>query len=377
MRFKKEVMGKSTYLGILILFLAILLVSGCTTQKKETTTAVDNVYQGTQGVVISFLENSLPSKLYVTSGQTSLPVALKIENKGATLVHAGQLDIFFEGFDPNYIGGYSGLGGTGIHFNPDEDLEGKTRYNQYGGSTIKSISDYQTIIRLPPELNEYSPNFGVSWIYDYKTVASSTVCIDPKPYELSPIDKPCKVSDISFSGGQGAPVGVTKIVVTPIGSSSTNYGYTSGSKTNFMIYIRNLGTGTILNTHAPSPGAITQAMSNKIGALNMRKYTVTVGGSGSYGYSQITCQPEVLQFYSPGTDAILQCTFPTPYGINNAYETVIQVELEYSYYDSISKKIQLIRTDTGSSAAYNWDGTLGTDYYSSQPSGQYGGEIGR
>jgi len=337
MKFKKE--GIKKYVLAIMLMSFVIFLSGCA-GKQTDQEIVEDVYTGTQGLKISFIDTGIPSKLYVTP-DTTLPVALKIENKGATTLSYSDIAIFYEGFDHNYI--------TGIPYVDtieELELEGKSSFNREGGSTIRSFESGPII--LPSNSDGYDPNFAVSWLYNYQTVASTDICIDPNPYQLSGVQKPCKAQDVSLGGGQGAPVGVTKIEVKP-GSSATR----------FIIHIRNLGTGSIVNNDVFSPIDISLTNINKI-----EDYEVIVGSDYVY------CQPSKLQFFDQSSEAVLQCTYEHPYGIENAYETVIQVRLSYRYYDSISKQLDLIKVEDYENRLY---GILSGSGYSTR--GDYRGYL--
>ena len=42
-------------------------------------------------------------------------------------------------------------------------------------------------------------------------MADVVVCIDPDPYSVVQEQKVCNIGDVSVSGGQGAPIAVTRI----------------------------------------------------------------------------------------------------------------------------------------------------------------------
>jgi len=315
MEFKKE--GFKKYTCIILLLCFITTLSGCTSIKTGSTTSAGDVYKGTEGLEISFIDNTLAQKIYVTP-DTKLPISLKIENKGATSLEYDDIKIFYEGFDHDYITGIKYEEYMSSDFEP---IEGKSSYNPEGGSSLKIFESGN--ILLPSNLNSYNPNFVVSWLYNYQTIASTTVCVDPRPYQITGIQKPCTPQDVTLSGGQGAPVAVTKVEVIP-----------GSSRTTFRIHIKNIGSGSIVNRYINSPSEIGITSANKID-----EYSVLVGNKYVY------CQPEVLQFFDKNTEAILQCQHYHEVDEDNAYETVIQVRLNYKYYDSVSQQLQLIKVD--------------------------------
>lgn len=330
--------------SILILFIIkfSIFVSSCSSNSSGTQSGIsENVYKGTQGIVVTFLENVLPTKLYVSEG-TELPVAVKIENKGAYTLNSGDLKLFFGGFDVNYITFQKASSDGEIPI--DEIIEGKTRFNSYGGSTIY---DDSAEINLPNFLNSYNPKFQVSWLYDYETVASGVVCIDPAPFGLSKVQKPCTVKDVSLSGGQGAPVEVTKIEVIPV----------STEKVNFIIHVKNSGTGIVVNgpysnSYSGSverPNDIKPSTTNKIG-----EYEVSIGGTSLGSGDSLSCSPSVVQFFQDRSEAIIQCPYDFSGNVDNAYETVLQIKLKYRYYDSVSRQLSLLKVDNDESSSGSW-----------------------
>jgi len=204
--------------------------------------------------------------------------------------------------------------------NLEDDLPGKSQYMPEGGFTIHtlgklSISDNSAIT------TSYNPILVLNAYYKYKTVGSVPICIDPKAYDPNIKTRSCTVSDVSVSGGQGAPVAVTKIeqVSTP-------------KKAIFRIYFSNVGGGTIFDSEYPFNSAKEYGLDYKnIDYIPANK--ISIGGEDITG----SCKPvERVRVQDS-----LYCELELD-STENAFSTVLNVELEYNYKISLQKQISIV-----------------------------------
>ena len=94
---------------------------------------------------------------------------------------------------------------------------------------------------IPQGESEKDGLFRVTAKYAYQTEASADVCVDPyfKESRYENVIKTCEMKDISLSGGQGAPVTVTKVETKKSLISEDRI------KMEYTIYIENKGKGEV------------------------------------------------------------------------------------------------------------------------------------
>ncbi|MDD5087111.1 MAG: hypothetical protein PHV16_05155 [Candidatus Nanoarchaeia archaeon] len=314
---------RSIFLIIALFF--IFISFGCTGNTSE----IDLEYrQGTKGIEISFMQNMPPSEVYDNS---PIDLVVEVRNSGAypqqsqrvtgwpiiiTPSGRGTGTLYLDGFDDKIIMGM-----------PRQisipSIYGKSPYNPEGGFDV--VTFHGNVINLDSQgLEEYEAKFMVTSCYNYETVASQTVCIDPEPYSIKQSDKVCTIQEsYSFSGGQGGPVGVTNV-------KENIY----GDKIYFTIIISNLGNGRVVdknkvNTECPY----------SLDYNNLNK--VYVSGKIS-GYTLICDQGGNVNLLNErGT---VMCYIPKPSTARSAYTTPLQINLEYGYTSSITKSVKIINT---------------------------------
>lgn len=297
-----------------ILLILLIFIIGCTGSIKEQDVESE-FHKGTQGIVMHFVQNSPPSKVYEGD---HLAVSVELFNKGAypsTGSFQGKLEI--SGFDSSAISG----GWDGGNSMPAE-LTGRSMYNPIGGYDIMTYE--ASSVNVPFDADSYPADIIVHSCYEYKTLASPLMCIDPTPYEAVSEHKVCQVGDKSLSGGQGAPVAVTKIE-EEVGAD-TIY---------FRIYIRNMGGGSVVSpsSYGNCPFDLEFEDLNK----------VVVSASTSFDSSP-RCTPAGTSsdpVHLIDGQGFIFCSFSKS-SSQSAYLSPLNIELNYVYSDSISKSIDII-----------------------------------
>ena len=162
-------------------------------------------------------------------------------------------------------------------------------------------------------------------------MAEPLVCIDPEPYSVFDENKVCTIGrngETYSLGTQGAPVAVTRITE----EISTN-------DIHFTIEIKNVGTGKVVdeNTRVDCPLALDYNDVDKI----LVKAQLPFDASPR-------CQPrgdhrDPVRLDKTGRGFIF-CSFQKP-SSKSAFETVLNIELDYRYLDTIEKKIEIVNID--------------------------------
>ncbi len=307
---------------ILFLILVLLFISGytrCTFIQKPQ--PID-IYKGTEGIVMEFLNGAPPDKI---AEDSEFQIIANIKNKGVSDVEGGYLTLSLE---KDYVELYdwsfeepivsSGFGPEQVIF----DLEGKSEYNIYGGEGIIKITAKTK--KIEELMESHTSTIGLTTCYKYSTTVNPTVCIDPDVYNLRAGEKSCAVKDIGLNS-QGAPVAVTKVEQKMI---------VHGDKVEpqFLIYITNKGNGQIVNKDDIEEACSATGLSkDSWNIVNVKAYL-----SGK----ELSCTPNPVKLTK--TRNFVRCSALEQDWIDKeelAYETVLNIKLEYGYTSTISREI--------------------------------------
>lgn len=335
---------------MLFLILAIA-ISGCKA-KSDTKKSIEEIRTGTEGIVLSFLANTLPSTIHVEEGvDNSFDVVLELRNKGAypqpeDKITGPEGKLYLSGYDANIISfqlkGYEQQGpllpGTAFN-NPigylaKMALDGKSTINPNGGQDIISFTG--TIDPTKMKTEKYDLTLLATACYNYNTIAGPSVCIDPDPYSTTTEKKVCEVKDITLQS-QGAPVAVTRIDEEAF-----------AQRTQFRITIKNVGGGDTIKVSAVDkcdPFGSEKLEREDIDKVYILGVTV--------GDKHLECKP--LIDTETGTDkdqgyvrlingegSVICELSKNDYGKSNtAYTTPLNIKLVYVYRNTAERKIQI------------------------------------
>jgi hypothetical protein len=214
-------------------------------------------------------------------------------------------------------------------FNGKEYYLAPDDYNFPGGEQDTIIFEGQ--VRNWPrglDATDRAVPFLVTNCFAYATYAAPQVCIDPSPFDQS-INKVCRPREITFNGGNGAPVAVTSVEQ----ENSRNSIF-------FTINIANLDNGRVydmgyLEQCSPYyPGRVSPQALNKVYILDAR-----------IGNTPLFCTPDrgdgVRLVNGRGQ---FTCKYNLEYQTaNSAYETPLIIELGYGYSQTIQRSMTIKR----------------------------------
>lgn len=321
---------------------------GSSSSKKITDV---NIYVGTQGLTAEFVKGAPPPKVFESS---SFPILLKIRNNGAYSIKGRQephlSGLMVIGNEKDYIRivsvekntrAKSGATQNEIWF----DLEGKTQTNLKGNEIVVAVNAQTG--KLDPQSENKPSTLTATLCYPYKTTLSTTVCIDPDVAGIRPGKKVCAVKDISFGGGQGAPIAVTKIESQMIPIADKDI-----IKPQFLIFVENKGNGNPVNIigYYTACKEIDFNSKETWNAATLRAYT-----SGKEGENQLVCCPN-KEGQCP-EDAVgdmagfirfrdrkdyVKCTFrngqPRDY---DAFTSPLRIEIDYGYVQTTTANFMI------------------------------------
>ncbi|MBI4149896.1 hypothetical protein HY488_00670 [Candidatus Woesearchaeota archaeon] len=298
-------------ISIPVVFVLLIFLSSCTGLYRGRQQATPYTFHtGTQGMVLEFFPGSPPDRLYEGD---SLTLLVKYANKGAYTVEGGML--YVSGYDRAYV-----------PLVPDQmpfNAEGKSIYNPEGLISYTAEFSAGTVI-APPYVDVFPQTFKVTACYKYRTEAAVDVCIDPDPLRIQPQDKVCVIHDASLSS-QGAPVAVTRVEEDA-----------AKGRVQFKIAINNVGGGTVIASSAGSvPLDRCQA---DLRQDEVDKVEISAELSGRF----LECNPKQVRLIN-GQGIAFCSLFLTDYQTQDAYQTTLNVYLDYGYRNSIAKRVDVLK----------------------------------
>lgn len=310
-------MKKRGHIFIALLVLAVLLVASCqggSLRRGRTDAEPHNYHTGSQGIEMRFLQGNPPPRIYEGD---ALTLILEYGNKGAFDIQDGRL--YISGYDVEYVR----LDGAENPFSTTFSAEGKDEFNPYG--EIVDVKEYQDpAVSMPPNVDVFRQVFKATACYRFRTEASPSVCIDPDPLSIDPEDKVCTITNVGL-GSQGAPVAVTSIEPE-----------IARDRAQFKINIANVGGGTVIESvqgRSPIDRCHADLKRDEVDKVEIH---AMLSGQG------LRCQPETIRLVNGAGFSF--CTLD----LNNlqqreAYQTILNVYLDYGYRDSIATTVDILR----------------------------------
>ncbi len=325
-----------------------VLLAGCTGigigGEKSSTSSLENIRQGTEGMVISFL-TTYPKDIIVGGGEGTgstkgigedIIFTLRAENRGAYPEQGGpgmSGDIWLSGYDPRVITfaeePYSGaIASLGMG---DLQLYGKTPYGPVGDSGIIDFKGKINMDKLTE--GKYSPTILGNACYYYETAAQPQICIEKEPLALF-VKKACSAKDVSLSS-QGAPVAVTKVeqLSTP-------------SKVQFKITFKNVGKGMVINPKVGDCKKDSVAKIQRYDTDRIQIEEVSIAGSqlACSGTGTESAEKKVVHLLD-GT-GFATCSIPLAdvyTGTTPAFATPLNIRVSYLYKETIQQKVNIAK----------------------------------
>ena len=297
---------------VAILILLVLVLSGCQGfkfgQTKEQASAAD-VHRGVKGVTMNFVRNAPPDELFEGS---PLDILIELRNEGAA-----------EATGTLYLSGYDA---TIFPIQPqytDFTLEARSTFNTLGGYEPKTFSARN--VALPSGVDVLNQNFLAYACYNYRTEADIQVCIDPNPLSVLE-NEVCKPTAPAVGGGQGGPVSITAIKEDA-----------APGKVGFQITITNQGDGQVIEKNSMN----NCPQNLKFNDVDTVYYAVRLQGA------QGDCEPKQRARIATGKQGLIYCRFTLSDSNSLAYQSVLEVDLDYGYLSKVSKTIRVKSVPNG------------------------------
>lgn len=315
---------RQIFIAIFLVFLVSCQLQGPRGAKGTQGPQKVNFRTGTDGLVLSFPQGTF-DRLF--EGDIDVNLLVEIQNKGSY----PQPDddplfgyIWVGGFDPNIL--------QLIPEIPKLDsktLEGKSPINLEGGRS--AVLFRGEVFPLPSGTASYKAPIVVTATYLYKTTTSPIVCIDPNPRTANIREKVCDISkygNIAVSGGQGAPIVVSKVEEEVTSKTII-----------FRIEIQNSGKGLVIH-----PDDIAKNPNLGYDWRNLNKVVIEDISVGGIRLGGADCRPsvgDIVQLIN--NKGFIVCRLKTANIKNEVYTTPLNIELSYVYSSSVRKEIEIIK----------------------------------
>ena len=301
---------------IALMLLVMVLLSSCTNNNSYKQT----IYKGYTGLDIKF-SKSTPDTLYENS---TFYTRMIIENEGTHSIISNNSGVASVITDKLYL---SYNEADWQEQNKSVVVEGKSIIYPEGEYIIFDLPEFY-VNTIPGSIQNPKTNLHFSLCYPYSTTFTKTICVDFDPYEQDEREKICKSEEMGFTGGQGAPITVTKI--TPLMSTTTG-----NLRPQFIIDIENKGKGISIYDSENNQKVCEDNLMN---SENINKIRI----SGTVSTYELTCAPEIIKLYD--NKATTRCTISESiHGATN-FQTPLNLNLEYNYIESVSKEFDIVRT---------------------------------
>jgi len=307
---------------ILILGIVFLLVlAGCKGGSSKGTSITDiDVRKGTDGLIIEFIKNAPPDKVFEDE---VFPLAVRLKNEGASNIELGFL-VF--GFEKAYI---------------DVEEENEARYDfSIDGKSIINLKGDEEFITVNTQAKQvgaqsetHPSTILATACYPYKTILGTSACVDTDILGLIK-DKLCDVNKpLEFSNGQGAPVAVTRIETRMLPHLDQDK-----ILPHFIIYVENKGNGEVINLDKVD----TACTSEPLDYTDFNRIRITAKLADKELNCNIGDEVDVVELRLREKKDKVRCIFEEGIEINqDVFTTTLEVELEYGYTFTKSKDITI------------------------------------
>jgi hypothetical protein len=305
-----------------LVIIAVLLAAGCS---STTRPIYEYDYrEGTEGLVIDFVENTPPEEVYELS---DFLIGVDVANKGAHDIEDG---IFVLSLEDDYVEVRDWKGSIMQGRQPGSkkayfDIEGKSPYLPDGGLDRMTVRAQTKVLDIQTETR--TTHILFTTCYQYKTIMVEEVCVDPDTLNRN-LEKPCEVEALS-PDSQGGPVVVTQVDVEMLESIDTD-----AVMPQFTLTLDNVGDGEVFDA-----GSVELACSSDPMAREDVRYisvSATLTGQG------LECRPQPVHLRK-GTGKV-RCTLEGGYGRGTpTFIAPLVVELDYGYAKTISQEMVIRR----------------------------------
>ena len=320
---------------ILIIIIASILISGCSGGARSP--QIPPIYSGSEGVVVEFMKNVPPQKLYENQ---VFELIVNVHNKGAYSINGSTINekgVVHVDYDPLYFSQVILKESSFVLRSKSLDFpKGESVMLDLGQMKVNEILG----TRVSPKTKIY-----VSVCYPYQTYLSKEVCIDQDYMKVQKTPVCTNPGTYTFSS-QGAPVAITKIEadMLPLGNGVT--------QPVFRITLRNIGKGIVITRqdgiiidNLCSPARTDSNPKN----FNILKVSAWLGSEDN----QLKCEPENAILWD--NEVEVTCTSNPIQAVtvqdperpisDNNHISILTVKADYVYKENINREIEINRIE--------------------------------
>lgn len=302
--------------AVLSLVALALFLTACTglLRLPGKSIALQDVHKGSEGIATGFAQGS-PPKDFFEDGVFNAIVF--VENKGASDISNG---IYVFSVEDQYIELLKDSVGR-------FDLKGRSVYSPVGEKKFFTFKGKARLLGKQTERITTTMLFSIC--YPYTTEATASVCVDTDILNLN-ARKPCTPKAVALSGGQGAPVAVTKVETKMIPGDIEGVVVPQ-----LIIYIKNVGKGQIIDA--------AKAKDLCIGQRVLRDDFNTVAVKAFLGEEALECRKDEIKVDRDENRVV--CILPEGFAKDlGTYTTILRVELDYGYTSNVAAQSVILST---------------------------------
>lgn len=322
--YKMKTKNKTKIMILLAVIIFSLMIIGCQPIDDYTDFSMKDIRKGNQGLEIKFLKNTPPDVLY--ENDPNVFISLSVANRGATHIKEGAIAIAREedylSFDRFFSNGRQ------IEEPILFDLRGKTFQNRYGDEIALEVEGHTKDLTLSKFQDSL---LTVTGCYDYQTILSESVCIEPDQYKNQMISKACRSEDLAPST-QGAPVNVKSVGIQ---SKRVNNDITRNI---FRIKVGNDRQGKVI-TKGIAEEMCSSGTVRDIEGIDYRKVLDFVNVTAHLSGKDMKCNNDGMVFLENGKSGETLCKIDTRQP--GTYVAPLVIELNYGYTFTVSKSFKI------------------------------------
>lgn len=301
---------------LIFVFASLIFISSCEYYPSGQTEKV----VGTRGLTLELQRSSMADRIF--EGEPFF-ILLRMRNEGAIDIENG---VLFVSADPHVFS-----------ITNKEEYE---YYNLRGDDGIFRGDEIVTQISLQSKessragVTGFDSPITINACYEYGTFFQDTFCIDTDLANQHR-DKPCQMSSLSGSRGQGAPVVINEIRPRAIMG-------TEGVRITFDIYMYNSGTGNVLRSGSSESVCKGEFSSDDMGLVRISEIKLS-----TYRLSEgdFVCERHTENFNEfdlHGNQEFMSCRLVEELDFSlGTFSTPITIELDYGYLQTVSTSIHV------------------------------------
>ncbi len=314
-------------LVLVILLISLVAMTSCGFSPDRSSLTTD-YFKGTEGITLEFLDQAPPSSVFEGS---EFDLQGVISNKGSTDVadnYVVTVELVYDTVDINEVTYNSPFADQYLSAKGPVQLHGKSYYYPDGEQNYILFDRFEAK-QIPGNFEQSLVSFYVALCYPYRTFFSDQICVDTDTENLNLRDEVCQKEDRSYTGGQGAPVAITRVEsnMVPIGAYV---------QPQFLLTVRHMGDGfvSMYNTQVYEQGLLGCGETNS-SSINTASIAATLGSE------ELLCRPNPILFKNG--EAKVECILDRASILTSTfnYWTTLNVEVAYLYTDVYKRNLNI------------------------------------